>query len=341
MSIQSNMIHSASSSENIYEHTLRNRNGMEVCILDYGATIKSLKIPMENGTLLDVVLGFENLNDYLNSFELPNPPYFGAIVGPIAGRISQARCIFQQKTINFDANHGVHQLHGGNENMSKHLWKLDHITDREEPTVTFRYFPTKKTHELYQNSNILLTYKLLENNILIVEILGKSNTPTLLNMTQHTYFNLDGHEENVVNQEIKIESEQILLVDNEQIPTGEIQNLDSLSGFQTFKKIPNSLDTTFILNPEQTTKVVLKSSKFPLQMRVETNQPCVHVYVGGHCFGQIKGKNKVDYHTQSGICFETQFPPNAPNIAHFPSIEIHPEKPYYHKTIFAFESSNI
>ena len=339
MSINSRMIHAVSPSENIYEHTMRNRNGMEVCVLDYGATISSIKVPVVGFQSIDVVLGFEKIENYMDSFQLPSPPYLGAIVGPIAGRIDQASCNFKGQKIKFDTNHGMHQLHGGFHNMSQHLWKLDHVTDRDEPSITFRFFPTEKSHFLYQNLDVLLSYKLLENNTLEIEIHGNSSIPSLLNMTQHTYFNLDGHDKAVTNQMLSIQADEILLVNENQIPTGETHNLTGNSfDFNVPKKVPQSLDTTFILKDKMATQMQLKSSEYPLQMIVATNQPCVHVYVGGNCFEQIKGKKNADYHTTSGICFETQFPPNAPNIDHFPSIEINAEKPYHHKTSFKFES---
>lgn len=191
------------------------------------------------------------------------------------------------------------------------------------------YFPGALTVEV--------TYSLTDQNELKVEYRATATQDTILNLTQHSYFNLDGHGADVRNQDLQINAAQFLETEN-MIPTGRLLPVEaSDKDFRSPKKCPDTIDTTFVLENTAAPAAVLQSRKSKIKMTVFTNQPAVHVYVGGNCFGRIKGKENVDYHAASGICFETQNFPDAPNHANFPDALLRKGETYQQTTIFKFE----
>jgi aldose 1-epimerase len=320
-------------------YTLKNKNGMELSVINYGATITSLKFPLSKQEKIDVVLGFDSLADYIASYDLPSAPYFGAVIGRFAGRINQATFSLNGKEINLTKNHGVHQLHGGVKGFSQQFWKVKKISEGDYPSITLEYI---SLHLEENYPGILMaevTYMLTESNQVIVEFHAHSTEDTLLNLTQHSYFNLDGHQGNVTNQDLIIHSASVLTTDEENIPSGLLMDLkNGAFDFSTAKKVPITIDNTFPLTENQKVAAVLTSEQHNLKMTVLTDQPAIHIYVGGNCFGQIKGKEAAAYHPGSGICFETQNYPDAPNHKNFPSAVLKKGEHYHHQTIFAFET---
>lgn len=315
--------------------TLTNSNGIELSVLNYGATIQSLKIPISNTTKIDVVLGFETAEEYANSFHLPSAPYLGAIVGRYAGRINNATFVLNKKEIHLTKNHNQHHLHGGNSGFSTALWEVKLITKN---SITLQYISNENEENYPGKLTTQVCYSLSENNELKVEMLATSTQDTIINLTQHSYFNLDGQSENVLQQQLSIASSEILETTSENIPTGNLLSLNQHEfDFSSSKPCPNSIDTTFVLNQKSKPNATLISRKNNLKMSVFTNQPAIHVYVGGNCFNTIKGKEDANYHTTSGICFEAQNFPDAPNHKHFPNSILKKGKEYNHKTTFAFE----
>lgn len=318
--------------------TLCNKNGAELSVMNYGATITSLKIPISETKKVDVVLGFETLQEYINSFDLPSAPYFGTTVGRFAGRINNAQFLLNDKKIQLNKNHGNHNIHGGNCGFSRKFWKLISASETDNPSITFQYISENNEENFPGELTINVTYSLLESNELIIDYSAISNEDTVINCTQHSYFNLDGQADVVANQTLFVNSKQILETTSENIPTGNFVNLDNHKfDFLNPKNAPNQIDNTFVLEKNDAIKASLFSEKNKLKMYVFTNQPAVHIYVGGDCFNQIKGKENVNYHAESGICFETQNYPDAPNHSHFPSAILRKGETYHHKTTFKFE----
>lgn len=318
--------------------TLCNKNGAELSVMNYGATITSLKIPISELKKVDVVLGFVTLEDYINSFDLPSAPYFGTTVGRFAGRINNAQFSLNGKQIQLNKNHGNHNIHGGITGFSRKFWKLIATSETVNPSVTFQYISENNEENFPGELTINVTYTLLESNELIIDYSAISTEDTIINCTQHSYFNLDGQADAIANQTLFVNSKQILETTSENIPTGNFVNLDNHSfDFSKPKKAPNQIDNTFVLENNYDVKASLFSEKNRLKMSVFTNQPSVHIYVGGDCFNQIKGKENVNYHAESGICFETQNYPDAPNHSHFPSAILRKGETYHHKTTFKFE----
>lgn len=325
--------------EAVFSYELVNKNGIQLKVTNYGATITSLKIPLSNGEIIDVVLGFDNLESYINSFNLESAPYFGATVGRFAGRINEGIFCLNDTTFYLNKNNNSHSLHGGNIGFSQKIWKVKNVNYDSNPSITLTYFSPDREENYPGDLNIELTYTLSEENELIIEYKATATEVTIVNLTHHSYFNLDGHQSNVAEQELIINSERMLETTNENIPTGRFLNLENNPfDFRLPKKCPSKIDNTFILDNENEFAASLFNKNNNLTMAVYTNQPGVHIYVGGNCFDTIKGKENADYHSLSGICFEMQNFPDAPNHAHFPSSILKKGELYYHKTIYKFQS---
>lgn len=320
--------------------TLKNGNGLELSVTNFGAAITSIKIPIANGKKIDIALGFPNVESYEKSFQLPSPPYFGAIVGRYAGRIRNATFNLSGEKIKLNANWKTHHLHGGNSSFASAFWGVVGVNNENNPSITFRY----KSADLEENypGELLtdVTYTLTEKDEIEVFMRSSSSKDTIVNLTQHTYFNLDGHDSALQNQSLSINSNQLLETDEDNLPTGKFTELTNHSfDFREFKNIPDLMDDTFVLN--DSTKVpaaILRSEKSALSLSVFTNKPGLHVYIGGNCFGQIQGKENVNYHSKSGICFETEHFQDSPNIPHFPPAFLKKDAVYTHKTIFKIET---
>jgi aldose 1-epimerase len=321
----------------VHCYTLANKKGMECTVINYGATITSLKIPTPNGEKSDVILGFDTLEDYINSFDLPSAPYLGAVVGRFAGRINNASFILNGEKIQLTKNHNSHQIHGGLNGFSQKFWKVTAINYDENPSITLEYTSLDNEENFPGELNVKATYTLTENNELKVTFQAKSTEDTIINLTQHSYFNLDGHSKDITSQKLFINAKNILETSKELIPTGNYIDLKNHKfDFLVPKNCPTSIDNTFVLEGKEA--AVLYSENTKIKMTVITNQPGVHIYVGGNCFGQIKGKENTDYHPTSGICFETQNFPDAPNHNYFPSSVLRKDEEYLHQTTFKFEN---
>lgn len=317
---------------------LTNKNGAKLNVVNYGATVTGLKIPLENGDLVDVVLGFDNLDSYINSFDLEGAPYLGATVGRFAGRINNAVFDLNGKTVQLYKNNNNHSLHGGKSGFSQKIWKIKYVNEGKNPSMALTYFSPDNQENYPGDLSIELTYTLSEENEFIIEYKAMATEDTVVNLTHHSYFNLDGHNSDILNQELTVNSLAMLETTDENIPTGRFLSLaNSPFDFGQPQKCPSKIDNTFVLENKDKLAASLFSKKNNLKMTVFTNQPAVHVYVGGSCSKKIKGKNNADYHSLSGICFETQNFPDAPNHEHFPSSILKKGELYYHKTVYKFE----
>lgn len=320
----------------IYEYTLQNKNNFQVTVINYGASIKSLKVPLSNDRNVDVVLGFESLEDYVNSFRLPSAPYFGAVIGRYAGRIHNAAFELNGRKINISKNHNPNHLHGGFTSFSNAYWE---VIELKSNTITLQYTSLNNEENYPGEVTTKVTYTLTDNNELEVSFLANTSEDTIINLTQHSYFNLDGHTATIKNQTLFVNSNKNLETTTDNIPTGRFIELKGNNfDFSIPKECPLTIDTTFVLNQENELAATLFSKKNKIKMLVFTNQPAVHIYVGGNCFNQINGKENANYTTISGICFETQNFPDAPNHNHFPSAILKKDQTYHHKTTFKFEN---
>lgn len=318
-------------------YTLSNGNGMEATFINYGATITSLKVIGTDGSHVDVVLGFNDIDDYIDSFNLPSGPYFGSVIGRYAGRINNGTFSIDGKEYQLNKNHGPHTLHGGNSGFGRAFWKMKQLQGGLNPSIKFSYTSHDGEENFPGELKITVTYTITEGNELLVEYKAETTKDTVLSLTQHSYFNLDGHSQSVSGQKLVVNSDKVLEVNEERIPTGEFIPVNGTEfDYNEVSDAPLSIDNSFVLENNNEPAATLFSEKTGLKMTVYTNQPSVHIYVGGNCFGSIRGKEGVSYHTTSGICFETQNYPDAPNHAHFPDSVLRKDDVYKHTTRFAF-----
>jgi aldose 1-epimerase len=323
--------------EIVYILELTNKNGLKVSLSNFGATITAIKIPQKNAEAIDIVLGFDHLNDYLASFLLPYPPYFGATMGRFSGRINKGVFELNGNKIQLNQNHNTHFIHGGKISFSQVIWDIDSISNNGEPSVCLKYISKHNEENFPGELTVTLQFILSERNELILQYQAVTTHDTVINLTNHSYFNLDGHAGNVTDQQLFIHSNAIVETTNDNIPTGAfIAVKDSIFDFNTEKNCPEKIDTSFVLERNRDLKATLTSTKNNLKMSVFTDQPSLHVYVGGHC-PNVMGKNHVAYHALSGICFEAQNYPDAPNHPHFPSATLLAGEIYRQTTIFQFE----
>ncbi|MDI5897884.1 aldose epimerase family protein [Flavobacterium sp. XS2P67] len=318
---------------------LTNKNGMRLKVTNYGATIISLIMPLKNGEFVDVVLGFDTLEAYIKSFDLESAPYFGATVGRYAGRINNGFFSLNGKAFHLNKNNNNNSLHGGKIGFSQKMWRVKNVKEGKNPSITLAYFSPDGEENYPGGLSVEITYMVSEDNELIIEYKAISTEDTVVNLTHHSYFNLDGHDSDILEQELIVNSQKMVETTDQNSPTGRFLDLDNKPfDFNQPKKCPSKIDATFVLEKENEFAASLFNKKNNLKMTVYTNQPGVHIYVGGNCFNTIKGKENVDYHALSGICFETQNFPDAPNHEYFPSSVLRKGDLYHHKTIYKFQS---
>ena len=327
--------------EEIHSFELTNKNGMIVQLINYGATVTSLKVPASNGKLVDVVLGFDTLESYLSSYNLPSAPYFGTTVGRYAGRISKGTFTLNDETFQLVGNNNGNTLHGGNIGFGRRVWNVNDITGGENPSITFGLLSEDSDENFPGELHVYLTYTLTAENELKLEYKATTTKDTVINLTHHSYFNLDGHDTAVLDQQMFIDSDKMLETDNQGIPTGKFTDLSNHNfDFRTAKNCPASIDNSFVIESQDKAAAQLFSEKNNLKMEVYTDQPSVHIYVGGNCFDILQGKENVKYHTTSGICFETQNFPDAPNQPHFPNSVLKKGDEYHQTTVYKFDRIN-
>jgi len=320
-------------------YVLTNKNGAKLTVIPFGATVTSLKIPTKDNELVDVVLGFDTVEGYEKSFQLEGKPYLGATVGRYAGRISEGKFELNGKTYQLAINNGVNSLHGGIDNFSQKNWNVDAVNAGENPSITLSYVSAVNEENYPGELSVSLTYTLSEENELILEYKATTTEDTVINLTHHSYFNLDGHQSDVADQDLIVHAQKVVETREDCIPTGNILEVaNTVFDYRTAKKCPKNIDNTFVVENNNEVKATLFSPKNNLKMDVYTDQPGVHIYVGGNCGPDLKGKENTSYHALSGICFETQNFPDAPNHDNFPSSVLKKGDVYTQKTKYKFES---
>ena len=324
-----------------------NARGLEVRAIPYGAIIVSIRVPDRRGDLADVVLGFDDLQGYLERSR-----YFGAVVGRYGNRIANGRFSLDGRTYQLATNNGPNHLHGGVKGFDKVVWRAQ--ADRPEggTRVVFSY-TSRDGEEAYPGTlNARVTYEVNERNELSVEYDATTDAPTPVNLTQHTYFNLAGEGRgDILGHVLALDADQFLPVDETMIPTGELAGVAG-TPFDFRRPTPigarindaheqlkrgTGYDHSFVVQGapglRRAAHVVEPASGRSLE--IVTTEPGVQFYSGNHLSGQA-GKAGHTYAARSGFCLETQHYPDSPNHAHFPSTILRPGATYRSKTVFIF-----
>jgi aldose 1-epimerase len=323
-----------------YLFTLENRNGSQVKISNYGAIITSYRVKTINGDFNDIVLGFDNLEDYRAPAFLAQYPWFGCAVGRNANRVKNAEFILDGKKIELTKNNGNHQLHGGIEGFDKKTWKPleESFTDN---SITL-FYQSPDGEEGYPGTlDVHLKYSFNNQDDLTYEFTATTDKPTPVNLTHHSYFNLNNGTGLIHDHELKIPA-SYYLEQQEIVATGNLVSVaNSPFDFRNFKKIGDGLeqipeyDHSFALDDPNGIypAAELYSAASGLKLSIYSTEPIIHFY-SGKWTPEVKGKNGVNYGPFSGLCLETHKHPNAMNIPSFPGIMLRPGEVYKHKTTY-------
>lgn len=331
----------------VYKFILRNKRGMEVALSNYGAIVTNIYIPIKNEKI-DVVLGYDNLEAYTL-----NPKFFGATIGPNCNRISNSKFILNNKEYMLEKNDNDNNLHSGSKAFHKVLW--DYNINEEENYIEFSYLKADQELGFPGNLNVKVVYQLTQDNQLKIHYEGFSDKDTIINLTNHTYFNLSGHKnQNATNQYLWINSNYFTPVKNQQaIPTGELKSVrNTPMDFTTMKKINKDIEENYeqlkfvggydhnykINKQSQGIELVAKlySEDSNINMELYSDTLGVQFYSGNSIEGGPIGKDSTTYQDRSGICLETQYFPDAINNENFKSPILKTNEKYTSTTIYKF-----
>ena len=331
--------------KDVYVFTLSNANGMTAKVINYGANLISLMVPDKAGHLDDVVLGFDTLEGYYD-----NGSFFGATIGPSANRIAGARFEIHGKEYHIDVNDGENNLHSHmDEGYHKRVWDAAAGTD----SVTFTLEGRDGEMGFPGNKKITVIYSLSQDNELKLSYHAASDADTIINMTNHTYFNLSGHKAGKIEDHLlRLNSSCYTPVAAGAIPTGEIAPVAGTPmDFTTMKpvgqdinadceqlKLTKGYDHNFVIdNADGTVREIaeVQDPKSGRRMKVFTDLPGVQFYAG-NCIGVETGKEGVEYGPRKGLCLETQYYPDNIHHPNFPQAVFGPGRDYRSVTVYQF-----
>ncbi|GIV85789.1 MAG: aldose 1-epimerase [Candidatus Roseilinea sp.] len=349
MNIRSNCFGHLPDGATVDQYTLENDNGMSVQIITYGGIITALRVPDRAGDLDDVVLGFDNLDGYLAGH-----PYFGCIVGRFANRIAGGRFTLDGLTYQLAVNNGPNHLHGGLAGFDKKLWRASIGSSDGAVSLALSYLSPDGEENYPGNLHVTVTYTLTHDNALRIGYRAHTDKPTILNLTNHTYFNL-ASQGDILDHEIMINADHFTPVNEALIPTGELQPvagtpLDFRQPMRIGARIDDpheqiaragGYDHNFVINGAMgelrfAARVYEPSSGRTLE--VHTTEPGMQFYSGNFLSGAIAGKGGRVYGRRAGLCLETQHFPDSPNQPGFPSVVLRPGERFASTTVFRFST---
>ncbi len=328
-------------------YTLVNTNGMRMDVMDYGGIITSLTAPDRQGNYGDVVLGFNDLQSYLDGH-----PFFGALVGRYGNRIGGAKFTLDGQEYPLVKNNGENHLHGGTKGFDKKVWRSQASDTPEGPKLEL-YYTSAHMEEGYPGElQVKVTYLLRNDDALRIDYSATTDRPTIVNMTQHSYFNLNPAAKNILDQELTIYADSYLTVDEGLIPLGAPESVagtpfdfrqahtvgERINQDHPQLKIGGGYDHTWVITGEPGTlrsAAVLYDPVTGREMTVETTEPGVQFYSANFMNGSITGKGKA-YHKHGGLCLETHHYPDSPNRPEYPSVRLDPGETYRSTTVFKF-----
>lgn len=335
-------------------YTLSNNNGMEVCITNFGGRIVSLVVPDKNGKQTDVVLGYDNIAQYADSVNSPSD--FGAAIGRYANRINKGKLNIDGKDIQLPINNYGHCLHGGPSGWQYQVYDAKQLNDT---TLQLTILSKDGDNNFPGNVKASVTYTLKSNNSLDIAYRATTDKETVINMTNHSYFNLNGDpSKDVENCILYINADKYTPSDSTFMTTGEIAKVDNtpmdfrkptaigknVNNF-SFDQIKNAMGidhnwclSTYKNGKGDDTKVAasLYSPKTGIMLEVYTNEPGIQVYTGNFLNGKVKGKKGIAYNKHASCCLETQKYPDTPNKKDWPTANLKPGEEYYSHCVFKF-----
>jgi aldose 1-epimerase len=333
---------------------LTNQKGMEAEVISFGAALVSLKVPDRNGKLADIVLGYDDLAGYVNDKD-----FFGATIGRYGNRIAAGKFDLDGVTYNLPKNNGPNTLHGGTIGFNKHVWTGTDLSSSEAQVLQLTYTSPDGDQGFPGNLKVTVTYTLpRDRNELRIDYLATTDKDTVVNLTNHSYFNLTGSPtQEIVNHQLTLHALQYTPVDATLIPTGEVRSVNG-NPFDFRKstaigarinqddeqlKFGKGYDHNWVLETPATPGHLHPAAEVfePTSGRVLevlTTEPGIQFYSGNFLDGTVKGKGGQLYAHRTGFCLETQHFPDSPNHPNFPSTTLKPGQTYRSTTVFRFST---
>lgn len=326
--------------------TLRNKNNMEVCITNFGGRIVSVMVSDKDGQMRDVVLGFDSIQDYISK-----PSDFGASIGRYANRINQGKFTLDGVEYQLPCNNYGHCLHGGPQGFQYRVFDAVQPNPQE---VELTYVAKDGEEGFPGNITCKVLMKLTDDNAIDIRYEAETDKPTIVNMTNHSYFNLDGDAGSNADHLLTVDADYYTPVDSTFMTTGEIAPVEGTPmDFRTpvpvgarindydFVQLKNGngYDHNWVLNAKGNINrkaASLKSPKTGIVLDVYTNEPGVQVYAGNFLDGSLTGKKGITYNQRASVCLETQKYPDTPNKSEWPSAVLRPGEKYMSQCIFKF-----
>ena len=327
-------------------YTLNNAAGMEVCITNFGGRIVSVMVPDRNGKMQDVVLGFDNIFDYINI-----PSDFGATIGRYANRINKGRIVLDGTEYQLPRNNYGHCLHGGPKGFQYRVFDVKRVSDSQ---IEMSYLAEDGEEGFPGNLRCTVTMTLTDDNAIDIRYDAVTDKTTIVNMTNHSYFNLDGNPAHDNSDWLlSINADRFTPVDSTFMTTGEILSVKGTpmdfrnpvpigdrinSGFIQMKN-GNGIDHNWVLNTSgdiSTACATLKSPVTGIRLDVFTTEPGIQVYCGNFLDGTVTGKHGTPYNFRTAVCLETQKYPDTPNKKDWPSAELRSGEKYTSRCIYRF-----
>ena len=338
--------------DSVTQFIFSNKYGLEVRIINYGGIVTNIMVPDKNGNVEDVVLGYDNLDDYIKA-----TPYFGAIVGRYGNRIANGKFSLNGETYNLAINNGKNHLHGGLKGFDKVIWDAQPFLEGNAAGLKLHYLSADMEEGYPGNLDVQVVYTIHEDNSIEINYTATTDKPTVVNLTQHSYFNLTGNaKRDILGHEVMIKSNEIVPVDAGLIPTGAFLSVsgtsfdfnqstavgDRINDSDEQLKLGGGYDHCWVLNKsaENALEWVVKAVD-PTSGRIfelATTEPAVQFYTGNFLDGTLTGKNGVVYKQRYGLCFEPEHYPDSPNHPDFPSVELNPEEEYNTTTVWKFST---
>lgn len=327
-------------------YTLKNQNGLEACITNYGARLVSLMVPNWNGRFEDVVLGYDNVMDYHTQGQ-----NFGATVGRYVGRILGPSFTLDGKTYHLQDNGKGHISHGGKPGFQNRVWD---VLEKDHNKLVLQYVSPDGENGFPGELTVTLTYMLTEQNTLDVDFKATTTQPTVLNLTNHSFFNISGDlNRSVLTQNLWVDSRKIATYDNNKNVDGKLLKVrhtpfdftkprqigDRIDTDHPQLKVTGGYDHAFLLrHPGDIRKpaAIVYDAQSGRTLTVYTTEPALQVYTGNGLKGNQIGKDSIRYQRRTAICLETQHLADAPNKPQFPSTVLRPGETWHSKTVFKF-----
>ncbi len=329
-------------------HLFELSNGdFKVKITNYGCIVTAIQMPDKNGKVENIVCGFEHLDDYLDDYYLNNYPYFGAIIGRSGNRIAEGKLNVDGVDYDLAINNGPNHLHGGKEGFDKKLWNAVTFEEKDVVGVKMSYTSPHLEENYPGNLQVICTYKLTKENELCIEYTAETDKKTVVNLTNHTYFNLTAGKENILNHYLQLDTDKMTEM-IEQIPTGKIVSVENTPfDFRKMKTIvadmktlPTGYDDNYVFenNVGSLRKIgVLKEKESGRAIEIKTTQPGMQLYTG-YWNPEIEKDGKKLFGAYSGVALETQHYPDSVHHANFPSVFLNPGEKYTETTCYKFST---